>query len=262
MASADAKLEAVEPDLVELLGQDPRLRTRETARQALKKLCGRDFGHDVGAWRAWLRTKAEGASGDERPITSAEYFGVSVRSDRVLFVLDVSGSMSWPWRDPKRIDVARKELARVIKELPPVSLFNVIIFSTKVRSWQRSEVQADARNVAAALSWIERNVRDPEGATYVYDALEEAFGRNEEFDTICLLSDGAPSHGPFCSREGILASVRVWNRFRGAVIHTIGLTLESCGANLAEDLGLMKAFVRDLAALTGGDCRIVVRPPP
>jgi hypothetical protein len=201
----------------------------------------------------------------ERKITFAQYYGVSVPSDRVLFVVDVSGSMSWPWRkEPKRIDVARKELARVLRELRPESLFNVILFSTKVRAWQKAEVPADPRHVEAALAWVERNVRDPEGDTYAYAALEEAFGRNPEFDTICLLSDGAPSHGPYVSPEGILASAKVWNRYRGAVIHTVGLTLESLDRgmpNLAEDLPQMKRFLEQLSATTRGECRIVTRPP-
>lgn len=265
-ASAEAKLEEVAPDLIELLAQDPRLRTREAARQALKKLSDRDFGHDAGAWREWWRTRGEGATGEtERKITFAQYYGVSVQSDRVLFVVDVSGSMSWPWRkEPKRIDVARKELVRVIRELRPDSLFNVILFSTKVRAWQKGEVPADPRHVEAALAWVERNVRDPEGDTYAFDALEEAFARNPEFDTICLLSDGAPSGGPYVSPEGILASVTAWNRYRGAVVHTIGLTLEDMDRGrpiLAEDLRQMKDFVRRLAGRTGGECRIILRPP-
>jgi hypothetical protein len=265
-ASAEAKLEAVVPDLIELLAQDPRLRTREAARQALKRFGDRDFAHDAGAWREWWRTRGEGAAGEPPKITFAQYYGFSVLSDRVVFVVDVSGSMSWPWRkDPKRIDVARKELVRVLKELKPETLFNVILFSTKVRAWQTCEVPADARNVATALSWVERNVREPEGDTYAYDALEAAFARNPEFDTIYLLSDGAPSDGPYVSPEGILASVAGWNRYRGAVVHTIGLTLENMDRgrpNLAEDLREMKAFVSQLAASTGGECRIILQPPP
>jgi len=266
-ASAEAGLQALLPDLIELLAQDPRLRTRETARQALKKLAGRDFGHDAPAWREWWKTRADGAGGDaERKITFAQYYGMSIVSDRVLFLVDVSGSMTWPWRkDPKRIDVARRELRRVIQELKPESLFNVILFSTKVRAWQSSEVPADARHVEAALSWVERCVRDPEGDTFTYDALEEAFAKNPQFDTICLLTDGQPSDGAYASPEGILACVKVWNRYRGAVVHTIGLTLEDVDRgmpNLSEDLPRMKAFVKELAANTGGDCRIVLQAPP
>jgi HEAT repeat protein len=269
MAIGEAKLEALAPDLIDLLEKDSRLRTREAARQALKKIGGCDYGHDAAAWRQWWKMRGEDKQtlGEpDRKITFAQYYGVSVQSDRVLFVVDVSGSMSWPWRkEPRRIDVARKELSRVLKELRPESLFNVILFSTKVRAWQKSEVAADARHVEAALAWVDRNVRDPEGDTYAYDALEEAFERNPEFDTICLLSDGAPSHGPYASPEGILASVKVWNRYRGAVIHTIGLTLENMDRgrpNLAEDLRLMKDFVQRLASGTGGECKIILQPPP
>jgi hypothetical protein len=263
LACAGAKLEAVVPELIALLEQDPRLRTREVARQALRAISGKDFEHDAASWREWWRTRAEGAP--ERR-TFAQYYGASVLSDRVLFLVDVSGSMSWPWRkEPKRIDVARSQLTRVLGELRPDSLFNVIVFSTRVRAWRKSEVSADPAQVKAALAWAEKNVRDPEGDTHVHDALEEAFAHNPEFDTIYLLSDGQPSHGPYVSPEGILACVRTWNRYRGAVIHTIGLTLERLDRgmpNLAEDLRLMKQFVQRLAGATGGECRLVLQPPP
>lgn len=265
-ACAAAMLEAAVPDIVGLLGEDQRLRTRETARLALKKLCGPDFGYDASAWREWLRTRAGGDADAARKITFAQYYGLSINSDRILFLVDVSGSMSWPWRkEPKRIEVARKELVRVLREMPKGSLFNVILFSTKVRPWQEEEVSAEPRNVEAAIAWAERSLKDPEGDTCAYDALERAFSRNPHFDTIFLLSDGQPSHGPFASPEGILACVKVWNRYRGAVIHTVGLTLEDLDRgmpNLAEDLRLMRMFVEGLAAGTGGECRLVTRPPP
>lgn len=265
-AVSAAKLEASIPDLVELLENDPRLRTREAAREALKAITDRDYGHDVQAWREWLRARAGAEEGDPPPrITFARYYGVPVSSDRVLFVVDVSGSMNWPWRrEPRRIDIARNELVRAIRELKPESLFNIIVFSTRVRAWQKGEVAADARNVDSAIRWAERTLRDPEGDTYTYDALEEAFDRNTEFDTIFLLSDGQPSDGPYVSPEGILASVKVWNRYRGAVMHTFGLTLEDMdrGApNVAEDLRRMKSFVESLAATTGGECKIILQPP-
>jgi len=266
-AVAAAKLDVLVPELIELLGQAPRLRTRETVRQALKSLSGRDYGHDAAAWREWVKARAEAASGEcEKKITFAQYYGLSVLSDRVLFVVDVSGSMGWPWRkEPKRIDVARDQLVRVIRELRGESLFNVILFSTRVRAWQEREVPASARNVDAAVRWAERSLRDPDGDTYTYDALDQAFGENPEFDTIFLLSDGQPSHGPYTSPEGILACVKVWNRYRHAVIFTIGLTLEDEDRgmpNLAENLAVMKDFVRRLAATTGGECKIILQPPP
>ena len=62
----------------------------------------------------------------------------------------------------------------MLKEMPKASLFNVILFSTRVRPWRDAEVPADPRNVQAAIAWAERNLKDPEGDTYVYDALEEA----------------------------------------------------------------------------------------
>ena len=202
---------------------------------------------------------------EARTYTFARYYGMSVHSDRVVFIVDVSGSMNWPWRrDPKRIEIARRQLTRVLKEMNRKTLFNLIVYSNKVRLWQKKEVEARPTNVAKALKWVDRTLVKPEGDTHTHDALKAAFSRNPEFDTIYLLSDGNPSDGDHVCPEGILAQVRVWNRHRRAAIHTIGLTLENLDRGMpiiAERPREMKAFMKDLARFTGGECRIVTNLP-
>jgi len=264
-----ARLEAAVPGLVDLLEQAPRLRTRYVVAQALKAISGdRDYSLDAAAWREWWKHRGEGDI-HARRMTFARYYGSDVFSDRVVFVVDASGSMSWPWseREPKRITVARQQLARVLSHLDPGARFNVLVYESRVRAWQKGEAEATPANIERAQHWAERALADPDGDTHTYDALREALDHNPEFDTLYLLSDGNPSHGRYKSPEGIVAYVRAANRHRRAVLHTIALTLEHVDPGRIIEgergrLGEIKGFMQELAAATGGTCQVVLRPPP
>jgi len=182
----------------------------------------------------------------------------------VLFVIDVSGSMSWPERSPRRIDVARDELGKVLGQLGPKTDFNLIVFAFGVRAWRKGEVAATSENVRKAIEWAGQAMARPVGGTNTSGALETAFTGNERFDTVFFLSDGSPTVGRLVAPEAIEAGVRAWNRYRRVAIHTIALTLEEkddVNAFMGEDPRLMKAFMRNLAAATGGASKVVVRPP-
>jgi hypothetical protein len=265
-ALGEAKLEDFLPPLIEALENDPRLRNRHVAYLALKAITGQDFSYDSATWRQWYKDRKAGGL-KPRTYTYARYYGFGVHTDRVVFVVDVSGSMRWSYhKRPKRIEVARRELARVIREIPPKSLFNVIVYATKVRCWQKSEVEATRGNVAKALRWSERMLAEPEGDTYAYDALERTFTNNPRFDTIFFLSDGWPSHGEYISTEGIIAAVKSFNRDRDAVLHSIALTLENVDRGHPQSstarLREMKKFLQRLAAATGGECKSIENAPP
>ena len=264
-AIGEAKREAFVPDLIHLLETDARLRNRYTAYVALKRISGRDFSFDTSTWRAWWKDRENqdpNAFPTPRKYTYARYYGFGVFTDRVVFVVDVSGSMNWSFhKTPKRIEVARRELARVIHELTPKSLFNVVVYSTKVKAWQPKEAEANPKNVSKALQWAERALADPDGDTHTFEALEDVFAHNPQFDTVFFLSDGWPSHGDYTSNEGIIAAVRTWNRERGATLNTIALTLENVDRGHPQSstakLNEMKAFLRQLAAATGGECKAI-----
>jgi HEAT repeat protein len=260
----EAKLEPLVPELIVLL-EDPRLRNRKVAHDALVGIAGKDLGFPADGWRRWWQDRtAEGGTGGES-ISVAQYYGFRVFSDRILFIVDTSGSMSWPWRwGPKRIEYAREKLAEVLGQLSDDALFNIVAFSTRVHLWHRSgEQPAEEKNVDKALAWIEKRF-EADGDTYTHDALEAAFGKNAHFDTVYLLSDGTPSHGEYVSPEGIVAQVRVWNRYRRVEINTIALTLENLDRgmpNFADNLPRMKSFMRELAVSTGGGTRAITNAP-
>ena len=257
-----ARRGALAAALIGLLA-DPRVRTRHVAATALEQATGQHLGHDPKAWAAWLEKRDPGKPED---VTVPTYHGFSVYSDRVVFLVDASSSMGWPWRKPvHRIDVARSELASVLRQLTPDTLFNVLVFSDKVASWKKSEVAASPENVAAAVKWSEKALAEPAGDTHLFEALDAAYVNDPQFDTVYLLTDGNPTAGKYWTTDGLLASVRAWTRYRRTAVHCIGLSLanEDRGMpNLSENLGVMAALLGALSSATGGEFREILQVPP
>ena len=228
--------------------------------EALFRLTGQPFGARASAWAAWfgsiqvedLRIIPEDelddlvAASEERKlrqISSAAFFGVRIESQRVLFIIDVSGSMNEPMRaryvgelGPPRIDVAKEELVKAVQSLDPGALFNIVAFSGGVDSWlEDGVVGTDDYSREDAQVYIER--LGAAGGTNLYGSLEFAF-EDPDVDTIFLLSDGEPSVGDVIDPQLIREAIAERNETRGVVINTIAI-----GADLevlewlAEDSG-------------------------
>lgn len=260
-AAATAKRKVVAHALIGLLA-DPRLRTRHVAASALAAISGKALGHDPATWNAWL---AEQDPGTPPATTVPSYHGVDVHTDRVLFLVDASSSMTWPWRkEPHRIDVARDELVRVLEALQPGTAFNVVVYAEKPLAWKKELAEASPGAVKAAASWAERAMSEPEGDTFLFEALEWAFESDPSFDTIFLLTDGNPTAGRYWTVDGLVASVRAWTRFRRVAVHTIGLSLLSLDRgmpNLSETPALMTQLLKEIAAATQGEFREYLNVP-
>jgi Ca-activated chloride channel family protein len=154
----------------------------------------------------------------KRTITMAgeggNYYGLPLYAERLLFVLDTSGSMSG-----ERLLAAKRELVRAINGLPEHVHFGVVIYNDRVDRWQKELQPADAKNKRSALAFI-----DGQGAhsrTASYDALEAGLA----FDTeaIYFLSDGAPTAGKIVAPVDILAAIQQVNKARRVSIYTIGI---------------------------------------
>ncbi len=227
--------------------------------QALWRLSGQPFYTKALAWKGWW----EKNSADFKPISAAElakreadetaqrlkelskasFFGIRIKSHRVIFILDVSGSMNELTRgqyigksgDP-RISLAKRELTKCIDSLEQNSLFNLVIFSSDVTKWLAEGI-SDAKGVNRedAKSYVDK--LGANGGTNLYGALEEAF-TDKDVDTIFVLSDGEPSVGDVIDPGAIRDHVRRWNEHRHIVINSIavGGTFEILRW-LAEDTG-------------------------
>lgn len=129
------------------------------------------------------------------------FAGVQLTGRRVVFLVDMSGSMkmSDPRAEaPEKWSTVVATLVKVMRSLPDLEKFQVILFGESVAvplgtadSWLDYDATS-ADRVSAALSRIE-----PKGNTNMYAAFETAFRfRPRGLDTIYLLSDGLPNIGP------------------------------------------------------------------
>lgn len=213
----------------------------------LFRLTAQSFGLSVPAWRAWWEREGAGfqlvtetelaavrRAQEERRLrqtTSVAFFGIRIESHRVVFVLDISGSMSELTRGKylgrgrdTRMAVAQRELKQAIDGLDTRALFNIIIFSSGVDRWLDRGVTGSAgRSRDEAKQWVDR--LGAFGATNLYDAIQAAFD-DAEVDTIFILSDGEPNVGGQTDPHMIRRHVARWNEHRGVTIHTIAFGLD------------------------------------
>ena len=212
--------------------------------QSLWRLSGQPFYTQALAWKGWweknsagfepigevelAKREADEAARRLKQISKATFFGIRIKSHRVIFILDVSGSMNELTRDEyvgksgePRITVAKRELTKCIDALEPKSLFNLVVFSSDVERWL-SEGIADAKGVnrEEAKSYVDK--LGAGGGTNLYGALREAF-QDKDVDTIFVLSDGEPSVGDVIDPGAIREHVRQWNEQRQIVINSIAV---------------------------------------
>lgn len=264
---------------------------------ALGEITGRNFGQRLDGWQRFWETfadrfeiptdealaklRAAKAKSAERytPPGAVSYHGIDSPSRRVVFVIDVSGSMesvvvekerfeSGGYPSMLRIDIVKTELARTIENLEPYVEFNVLSFATDVKAWKKGLVKANVLNKSSASEWVKRleaiggaskqdlaraglvgSANLEAGKTNTFAALMSGLGVDleakkddyeVELDTVFFLSDGRPSHGDYVDPDDILREVNAANALRKVVIHTIAIG------------EFQKDFMRSLAELNGG----------
>jgi len=238
---------------------------------ALVKLTGQNFHENKVLWRDWWKKNrdaytgppAVAKAGEKKPAgeggkpggaqgeayksreKGVSFYGIRTRSKRIIYILDVSGSMNWelgayaePGQRPRmgpvgerKIDQAIDELKTSITSLPNDATFNIVFYASDVDVWQKKLVVASADNKKKAIRWAEAIKAD--GATNIFNALERAFqfaGRGTfdpkyavAADTFYLLSDGRSNRGRVIEAEAILLEVKRLNRFQKVVVHSIAL---------------------------------------
>lgn len=253
---AQRKVEHLEP-IIDQMGKETGRMSIEFS-DSLFRLTGKPFGRRQSSWKSWV------TSGDDvelvpkkevdeliaqaeerrlREVYEAKFFGIRIESHRVLFIIDVSGSMNDPVRTEyvgesgrPRIEVAKDELKKAIEALEPGALFNIMPFSGGVETWlEEGVVGTNDSTREEALEYVDR--LGALGGTNLYGALALAFD-DEDIDTIFVLSDGEPSVGDIIDPQLIREDIAERNQTRGIVINTvaIGGNLEVL-AWLAEDSG-------------------------
>lgn len=235
------KKSAVQPLINALAREKGRLEL--AAADALWALTGKGFDKNASLWQTWWENEGKNfevltaaelrAAREKREMqrlkstTVAEFFGMKITSHRVIFILDVSGSMvaevhgRFAQRENEtRIDCAKRELVKSVESLAPNALFNILTFSSGVERWAKEDIGGLTKKTREqAKEWIGR--LGAGGGTNLHEAIKEAF-KDPDVDTIYILSDGEPSVG-VVDPDKIRESVKYWNKHRGIEIHTIAI---------------------------------------
>jgi hypothetical protein len=176
---------------------------------ALEEHSGRSIGHRLDWWRSWWEVRRKhgerpvDAGGDTGvsgpPPGTSQFFGMDIYTDRVVFVLDRSGSMqeSIGSEGRTRYETALAELRACLYGLGEDVKFNVVVFHSDAHAWRTKLARATRSTQREALQWLEG--QSPGGATNLQAGLELAQPRDAdgnvkwkelEADTVVVLCDG------------------------------------------------------------------------
>ncbi|MFT4842272.1 MAG: hypothetical protein ACJAUC_003585 [Planctomycetota bacterium] len=212
----------------------------------------------IAPWNIFWKQEGASFTVQPKPLPGQEkqkddrykkFFDLTIESDRVLFVLDFSGSMAEPMElkaegstsaggvttTTTKAELVVTELKKLVMSLPDGALCNFVVFSNDVRIW-RSEgnrpalVKLDDESRDDLLGNFLDSLR-PNGPTNLYDALQTALGFGGRglydkyygagFDTLYVITDGAPTAGPVTDKVEIRKRVREANQLRKIAIHCI-----------------------------------------
>jgi HEAT repeat protein len=226
--------------LVAMLQEEEHLRLQKAAGQTLFMLTGQNPHRSPEAWLGWWENAATNFHmSDTIPqprvqggtVSKSTFYGLSLDSDHVVFVIDQSGSMAAPAPADEymphvsnRLEQALANAVRSVEVLKEDAMVNVVLFSTGVQRWNNELQVLNKKNRKSLMNFLD--VQGPEGGTNLFDGLEFAL-KQKGVDRILLLSDGQPSAGRFMDTEDILREVRQLNRANRIAIDCVALGIES-----------------------------------
>lgn len=194
-----------------------------------------DFGSDKEKAREILKT-----------VKPRSFIYGTIYSNRVVFVVDTSGSMAATFTTNQgerltRLNFVTRELKKVIQEqFDDETAFNIITFSNGVRQWQPSLVPATQNNIKMALAYLSK--LRPGGGTNIHDSLQKAFS-NKNVNAVYFLTDGQPTAGAKRDQVGIIQAVKSWRKGRDIPVHTAAFLMGYfSGDNKPASRSLMSAL--------------------
>lgn len=186
-----------------------RMSDLKDAGQNLEKITAsrRSLERDIEARdkeMAELRQQNKTLQGETVRVRAAaenRFAGITLTGRRVLFLIDMSGSMDLVdenTKAPAKWADVRNTIARLMSSLPDLEKYQAIVFAEKAsfvfegeEDWLDFKAQSSPQRVQNALARI-----TPKGGTNMYAALQLAFRlRAKGMDTIYLFSDGLPNLG-------------------------------------------------------------------
>ena len=237
---------------------EPVRRVHHELTNALEERSGLKLGPRPARWRTWWKGYQAGqrpvsGADPDAPVTEVSFFGIRPLTDRVVFLIDHSGSMDGRMpasrgkssaEDWTRYREAVAQMISLLEDMGSRTRFNVLTFDDGPRRWRSELEAATPGNLRSARSWL--LARGPSGGTYLRAGFEEAIGLGSdgeldldemEADTLIILCDGQTAEGASWVRP-LLERIQLEARW---LIHTV--QLGSFGDDTLELL----------SELTGGD---------
>jgi HEAT repeat protein len=270
------------PALIDRLTAE-QSRARDHLVEALRTLTGLEQPDDADVWRRWWSGRGEtldlgprpkpdehgrfrrpatapapGAPRAPRETRTLQFFDLPLRSHRMAFVFDLSGSMREPFgakSGPSRLDVTRVEFARMVGDLPETAALDLFVYRYPTAFPPEPDLTRALGKIAPltaparkkVLAWAEQQPALGWGA--FYEALDLA--SREDVDTIVLLSDGKPSRGRYDRGFRLIDEFTRLNRFRRVTVDAV----------LVGENDTDRKFMEALAASTGGRFSAARLPP-
>jgi Arc/MetJ family transcription regulator len=237
-------------DLLERLKKRPDQLIEQEVNYALAEITGKYF-KEIEDWRKYWKVKKASfrpQSGGTLPagLTTSErkkkptFFGSEIASERLVFVIDTSGSM-----EGDRLAKCKEQLKQCIQGLSARSQFTIVSFSHTIKVWNKRLMAATPANKAKAKEFA--GGLKASGNTFTLSAMKDAFDIKGA-DAIVLLSDGMPTEtnnkGETLSTEFILEEIAGENGFKKWRVDTFGFEGVAGGS--------LSAFMRELAKQHGG----------
>ena len=220
--------EGVQPLIDRLRVEEGRL--RGDAYDALKELTFSQYDDDPDQWqRFWDRNKdtfvipdlsavlearaKRAEEGTRYSNPTASFAGIPTKSRRIMFIIDISGSMETQvteierfreggrdYASFQRLEIVKKELSETIGSFDDSVHFNILAFATKLKWWKKNLVRSNILNKSSAKDFVSklkpiggasagfkaRAGLKPtalgEGKTNTYGALMAGLGIEEEDD--------------------------------------------------------------------------------
>jgi HEAT repeat protein len=175
---------AIDP-LVALMRKAGRFKT-DTA-EALFLITSKDYGAHPDVWVKRLKalrsfgwkmpSDADVAKAKATRKRNDEFYGrsggskktfakITTTSTRVLFIIDISGSMEdhivekakfdAGYEDYQKLTIVKSELINTIDSLDRHTKFNIVAFATKLKPWKKGLVPANIVSKSAAKSFVKR----------------------------------------------------------------------------------------------------------
>lgn len=146
---------------------------------------------------------SSGAAMPASGTAGTSFFGLEVRGSRIVYIVDVSGSMYLEGR----LERLKRELIDSLRELPEHGHFSIVTFQSVPRSLMgRGWTAATGANKSAAE--VEINNMQAAGGTVPGPAFQGAFDLSPRPDAIYFMTDGEFEQ----YAQALMGDIEDWNR--------------------------------------------------